>query len=56
MPPFELALKRTPTTTSLQDMPRDEEMDPEMEKQAMLERLKTLRVRADGKLSAAQTR
>jgi Integrase core domain len=56
MPPFELALTRTPTTTSLQDMPRDEEMDPKTEKQAMLERLKTLRVRADGKLSAAQTR
>jgi hypothetical protein len=37
-------------------MPRDEEMDPKTEKQAMLERLKTLRVRAYGKLSAAQTR
>jgi hypothetical protein len=56
MPPFELALTSTPTTTSLQDMPRDEEMDPKTEKQAMLERLKTLRVRADGKLSAVQTR
>ena len=56
MPPFELALTRCPPTTSLQDLPRDEEVDPGTEKQALLERLKTLRLRADGKLSTSQTR
>jgi transposase InsO family protein len=56
MPPFELALTRPPTTTSLHDLPRDEELDPKTEKQALLERLKTLRLRADGKLSKSQAR
>jgi RNase H-like domain found in reverse transcriptase/Reverse transcriptase (RNA-dependent DNA polymerase)/Integrase zinc binding domain/Integrase core domain/Chromo (CHRromatin Organisation MOdifier) domain len=56
MPPFELALTRSPTTTSLQELPRDEENDPKTEKQALLERLKTLRRAADGKLGQAQGR
>jgi hypothetical protein len=38
MPPFELALTRPPTTISIQDLPRDEELDPKTEKQAILER------------------
>jgi hypothetical protein len=56
MPPFELALTRPPPTTSLQDHPRAEELDPTTQKHEFLERLKTLRLRADGKLSAAQAR
>jgi Chromo (CHRromatin Organisation MOdifier) domain len=56
MPPLELALTRPPKTTSLQDLPRDEELDPKREKQAILERLKTLRLRADGRLSSSQAR
>jgi Chromo (CHRromatin Organisation MOdifier) domain len=56
MPPFELALSRPPPTTSLQDLPREEKLDPTSQKRAFLERLKTLKLRADGKLSASQLR
>jgi Chromo (CHRromatin Organisation MOdifier) domain len=56
MPPLELALTRPPPTTSLQDQPRAEELDPTTQKQEFLERLKTLRIRADGKLTTAQAR
>jgi hypothetical protein len=56
MPPFELALTRPPPTTAIQALPREEELTPLNQKQEFLERLKTLRLRADGQLSAAQTR
>ena len=56
MPPFELALTRPPPTTALQVQPRAEELAPLAQKQAFLERLKTLRLRADGQLSTAQER
>jgi transposase InsO family protein len=56
MPPFELASTRPPPTTAIQALPREEELTPLNQKQEFLERLKTLRLRADGQLSAAQTR
>ena len=56
MPPFELALTRPPPTTALQVQPRAEELAPLAQKQAFLERLKTLRLRADVQLSTAQER
>ena len=56
MPPFELVLTRPPSTTSLQDQPREEELTPATQKQDFLERLRTLRLKADGKLSMSQAR
>jgi hypothetical protein len=56
MPPFELALSRPPPTLSLQAQPREDELSSTASKQAFLERLKTLRLRASGNLHKAQTR
>jgi RNase H-like domain found in reverse transcriptase/Reverse transcriptase (RNA-dependent DNA polymerase)/Integrase zinc binding domain/Chromo (CHRromatin Organisation MOdifier) domain/Integrase core domain len=56
MPPFELALSRPPPTLSLQAQPREDELTPTTSKQAFLERVKTLRLRASGNLHKAQTR
>jgi hypothetical protein len=52
--PFELFLARPPPTTSLQAQPGEAEVNPAEHKQVFLERLKSLRKRADGRLSEAQ--
>jgi hypothetical protein len=54
MPPLELVLTRPPPTTSLQAQPVEVEVNPAKQKQAFLEKLKSLRKRADGRLSEAQ--
>ena len=56
MPPFELALSRPPPSLSLQCLPRTEEATPMTEKRDFLERIKTLRLRANGNLHKAQAR
>jgi hypothetical protein len=54
MPPLEIVLARPPPTTSIQPLPGQVEVNPAKQKQAFLERLKSLRKRADGRLSEAQ--
>jgi transposase InsO family protein len=56
MPPFELALTRPPPTLSLEASPRSAEVAPTTLKRGFLERLKTLRSSASGKLHKAQAR
>jgi hypothetical protein len=56
MPIFELALYRPPPTLSLQAQPLEDELSPTASKQAFLELVKTLRLRASGNLHKAQTR
>jgi hypothetical protein len=56
MPPLELALSRPPPSLSLQAFPRTGEVTPMTEKRDFLERLKTLRLRANWNLHKAQVR
>jgi hypothetical protein len=56
MPPFEIALSRPPPSLSLKALPRTEEVTPITEKMYLLERAKTLRLRANGNLHKAQVR
>jgi hypothetical protein len=56
MPLFELALTRPPLSLSLQAQPTLEERTPNTLKGELLERLKTLRLRAGVNLHQAQTR
>jgi hypothetical protein len=54
--PFEIVLFLPPPSISLETRPRNEEVSVGMAKQEFLERLKTLRLRAEGNLHKAQTR
>jgi hypothetical protein len=56
MPPLELALTRPPTTLALQALPRANEVAPATLKRELLERLKTLRLRAGENLHKAKVR
>jgi hypothetical protein len=56
IPSFDLALSRPPPSLSLQTLPRTEEVTPMTEKRDFLERVKTLRLRANGNLQKAQVR
>jgi Integrase core domain len=56
MPPFELALTRPPPTLALPSLPRADKVAPATLKSEYLEQLKTLRLRAGGKLHKAQVR
>jgi transposase InsO family protein len=56
MAPFELVLSRPPVSVSIESRPRDEELFASASKQEFLERLKTIRIRAQGNLHVSQTR
>jgi hypothetical protein len=56
MAPFEIVLSRPPPSIYLETRPRNEEVSIGTAKQEFLERLKTLRLRAEGNLHKAQAR
>jgi Chromo (CHRromatin Organisation MOdifier) domain len=53
---MELVISRPPVTISLENTPREEEVEPRSAKREFLERLKTLRERAGENLHRAQVR
>jgi hypothetical protein len=56
MAPFEIVLSRPPPSISFETRPRNEDVSVGTAKQEFLERLKTLRLRAEDNLHKAQAR